>query len=115
MEEIVGPVRSIVIGVVVKELEAGPTIFVTVPVTELAINCGVKVPALQLLTVRVNVVPDAAEIAKLQPVAVPALEKSEAATLFKFSDAVIEKVIGLVVFVGEVCAEVNTLREGPFG
>ena len=115
MEEMVGTVRSIVIVVVAKELEAGPTIFVTEPVTELAFNCGINVPALQLLTVRVNEVPDVAEIAKLQLVAVPALEKSEAATPVKFSEAVIENVIGLVVLVGEVCADVKELKEGPFG
>ena len=114
-ELIEGAVRSIVIVVDVKELEDGPTILVTVPVTEFTSNCGVNVPSLQPLTVSVNEVPDAAEIANVHPVAVPALEKSEAATPVKFSDAVIEKVIEPVVLVGEVCDEVKAVSEGPFG
>ena len=37
-EEMLGPVRSIVIGVEVAELLAGPLVDVTVPKTELAIS-----------------------------------------------------------------------------
>ena len=101
-EEIVGPVRSIVMVVDEGVLTEGPTMFVEVPVTELASNCGVKVPSLQPLTVSVKVVPEAAEIANAHPVAVPAFEKSEFATPVKFSEAVMENVIEPVVFVGEV-------------
>ena len=83
-DEIVGAVRSIVIGVVVKALDAGPLVEVTVPYTELAITWGINVPSLHEETVSVNDVPDAPLIENMQPVAVPALEKSPLATLFTF-------------------------------
>ena len=75
-EEIVGAVISLVTGVVVKALPDGPLVFVTVPSTESAINCGIIVPALHEETVNVKLVPDAALMENEQPVAVPELEKS---------------------------------------
>jgi pantothenate kinase-related protein Tda10 len=68
-----------------------------------------SVPSLQEETVSVKVVPDAAITAKEQPVAVPALEKSAFATESTDCANAIEKVIGEVVFVGDVVAEENVV------
>ena len=83
-EERVGAVRSKTIVVDAGELAAGPLLLVTVPKTELASTWGIRVPSLQLLTVRVKLVPDDALTEKLQPVAVPEFEKSPFATEFTF-------------------------------
>ena len=79
-DEMVGAVRSIVMGVVVSEFAVGPLVLVTVPNTEFAITWGSRVPFPQDETVSVKLVPDDALIEKTQPVAVPAFEKSEFAT-----------------------------------
>ena len=83
-EESVGEVRSMTIVVEAREFALGPLLLVTVPKTELASTWGIRVPSLQLLTVRVKFVPDDALIEKEHPVAVPALEKSPLATVFTF-------------------------------
>jgi hypothetical protein len=62
--------------------------------------------------VRVKFVPDEALIEKLQPDAVPALEKSAFATEFTFCEKVIAKAIEEFVFVGVVCAEVKDVGTG---
>ena len=97
-EEIVGAVRSIVIGVEVGEFEDGPFVLVTVPKTAPARTCGINVPSLQELTVRVKLVPEDALIENEHPVAVPALEKSLATTVFTFCEKEIEYVIADEVF-----------------
>ena len=61
-----------------------------------------------------KLVPDEALIEKLQPVAVPALEKSPFATEFTFCEKVMAKDIEEFVFVGVVCAEVNDVGTGAF-
>ena len=83
-----GAVRSIVMGVVVSESDAGPLDEVTVPYTELAKTFGINVPSLQLDTVNVKDVPDAALMENTHPVAVPALAKSLLATVFTFCEKV---------------------------
>ena len=70
------------------------------PYTEFAITCGIRVPSPHEETVRVNEVPDAPLMEKLQPVAVPELEKSELATEFTFCENTIEYVIEEFVLVG---------------
>jgi hypothetical protein len=67
------------------------------------------VPSLQEETVKVKLVPDEALIEKLQPVAVPALEKSPFATESTDCENAIEKSIGEVVFVGDVVVEENVV------
>jgi hypothetical protein len=89
-EEIVGAVRSIVMGVVVSEFAAGPLEEVTVPKTEFAKTCGTRVPSLQLLTVNVKVLPEDALIANEQPVAVPEFVKSAFETELTFCEKVSE-------------------------
>ena len=79
-DEMVGAVRSMVIGVVVKASLSGPFVEVTVPKSEPARIFGIKVPSAQEVTVRVRLEPELALMAKTQPVAVPALAKSELAT-----------------------------------
>jgi hypothetical protein len=59
-------------------------------------------------------VPDEALIEKVQPVAVPALEKSALATESTFCEKFIAKAIEEFVFVGVVCAEVNDVGTGAF-
>jgi hypothetical protein len=89
-DEIVGAVRSIVIGVVVSASLAGPVAEVTVPYTEFAKSFGIRVPSLQLDIVKVNVVPEAALIENTHPVAVPAFAKSLLATVLTFCESVSE-------------------------
>jgi hypothetical protein len=89
-DEIVGAVRSILIGVVVSEFAAGPLEEVTVPKTEFAKTCGTRVPSLQLLTVNVKVLPEDALIANEQPVAVPEFVKSAFETELTFCEKVSE-------------------------
>ena len=83
-DEIVGAVRSIVIGVVVGAFAAGPFVFVVVPKTEFAMTCGMRVPSPHEETVKVKLEPEEPLIENKQPLAVPALEKSASATLFTF-------------------------------
>jgi hypothetical protein len=52
----------------------------------LARTWGIKVPSLQPLTVNVKFVPEDALTEKLQPVALPELEKSAFATVFTFCE-----------------------------
>ena len=101
-EEIVGAVISLVTGVVVRAFPDGPLVFVTVPSTEFAINCGIIVPALHEETVSVKLVPDAALMENEQPVAVPELEKSALAMPETFWLMTIEYVIALEELVGDV-------------
>jgi hypothetical protein len=63
-------------------------------------------------TVKVKLLPDEALIEKVQPVAVPALEKSALATEFTFCEKVIAKSIAELVLVGVVCAVVNDVGTG---
>ena len=75
----VGAVRSIVIVVLDVAAEAGPAL----PAASLAppkANSGMTVPSEQLLTVTVRDVPESVPGEYEQPVAVPELEKSPAAT-----------------------------------
>ncbi len=101
-EVIVGAVISLVTEVVVGEFEDGPFVFVTVPSTEFAINCGIIVPALHEETVSVKLVPDAALMENEHPVAVPELEKSALAMPDTFWLITIEYVIALDELVGDV-------------
>jgi hypothetical protein len=82
--EIVGAVRSIVIIDEASEFDAGPFVLVPVPKTESASSWGIKVPSPHEETVKVKEIPDEALGEKLQPVAVPLLEKSLDATEFTF-------------------------------
>ena len=78
-DEIVGAVRSILIGVVVRASLNGPFVDVTVPKIELARSFGINVPSLHEVTVKVKLEPELELMAKTQPVAVPVLAKSESA------------------------------------
>ncbi len=73
----VGPVRSIVTAVAVAAV-AGPVLPARSD-TAPAARRGATVPSEQLLAVTVTEVPDVAEAANVQPVAVPAFEKSPGA------------------------------------
>jgi hypothetical protein len=80
----VGAVRSIMTGVVDDASPEGPLAEVTVPKTLPARTLGIKVPSLQLETVKVKEVPEDALIENTQPVAVPAFAKSAFATELTF-------------------------------
>ena len=86
-----GAVRSIVIVVEAELFEVGPELGVAaVSATEFAFSRGIRVPSLHPVMVTVKLVPLLAFGEKEQPVAVPALAKSGAASPVMDSDIVRE-------------------------
>jgi hypothetical protein len=85
-EEMVGEVRSIVRVVEAGEFDGGPFVLVSVPKTSFARTCGWSVPSEHPVILRVKLVPEEALGVKVQPVAVPAFEKSDAATALTFCE-----------------------------
>jgi hypothetical protein len=103
-----------VIGEELWVFDAGPFVLVAVPNTEFASTCGMRVPSPQEEIVRVNVLPEDALMEKVHPVAVPAFEKSEFATLLTICEKVIEYEIDDDVFVGVDCEVVKLVGVGAF-
>ena len=110
-DEIVGAVRSIVMGVVARASLKGPFVEVTVPKSEFANILGIREPSPHEETVNVKFDPELALIAKMQPVAVPALVKSVFAIPEAFCESTIEKVISDEVFVGDVVDDEKVVGE----
>ena len=71
-----------------------------------------RVPSEHPETVRVKFVPELALGVKEHPVAVPAFEKSDAATVLTFCEKESAYVMLERVFVGELCEEVKEVMLG---